>query len=183
MAGDGSGLSGNEPGRAGGAGQFVPASGSKRRVAFQLGTAGRCDAETRAVQNVGGGDADGCARVALALVRFPPGNGNPAGRGGIVRERAVPAGHHGDERLDLEPDEPDGPAADARHGCGLHHFHPTGIAPARRRSRRGPAFRRTGVDAVRRHRRGRDSGRWDFPAIPAWPAWAGCARWASAPTC
>ena len=38
-------------------------------------------------------------------------------------------------RLDLEPDEPDGAAADAGHGRGLYHFHPTGLAPAWRRSR------------------------------------------------
>ena len=68
-------------------------------------------------------------------------------------------------------------------GVDYTHFHPTGVAPAWRRSCRGPAFRRAGADVVRRHGRGRDSVRWDFPAIPAWPVSARCARWASAPTC
>ena len=39
------------------------------------------------------------------------------------------------------------------------------------------------LDVVRRHGGGRDLARWRFPAISAWPAWARCARWASAPTC
>src|SRR5690348_3665465 len=130
MAGDGPGLPRDEPGRVGGTDKFVPAVGEDWCVPFQLGTAGRCDVETRAIQDVGGSDADGSAGVALALVRVPPGNGNRTGDGGVVPERIVPAGHHGYKWLDLEPDEPHGPAADARHRRGLHYFHPTGFAPA-----------------------------------------------------
>ena len=100
-------------------------------------------------------DADGRARAALALVRISPGDGNSARRGGVVFERILSAGNDGAGRLDLEFDEPDGAAADARHGRGLHAFHPAGLAPAWRRSGCGPAFRRAGADAVRRHGGGR----------------------------
>ena len=56
---------------------------------------------------------------------------------------------------DLEFDESNGAAADARHGRGLYAFHPARLAPAWRRSRCGPAFRRAGADVVRRHGGGR----------------------------
>ena len=91
-----------------------------QRAAFRLGIARQRDAETRAIANVAGRHADGLAGVAFALVRVPPRDGNSARRGGAVLERLVFARNHGAGRLDMEFDESDGAAADARHGRGLY---------------------------------------------------------------
>src|ERR1039458_5480190 len=120
MSGDGFDLSRYEQSGRGGADALVQTTRGKSCAAFRLGTARQRDLETRAVKNVAGRHADGRARPALAVVRVPPGDGNFSRRGGAWIERINFARNDGARGLDLEFDEPDGVAADARHRRGLH---------------------------------------------------------------
>lgn len=145
----GPGLSAAAFGKNVGCCRFVSSLVQGRRAALELGLAGKHDAEARRIKNVAPGNSHGHSRAGFPLVRFRSTDGNRAGRGGVVHERIDFAGHNVPHPLDMEPDEPHGTAADIGHGRGLHDLHSIGPTPARRRPGRRPAFRRTGIDALR----------------------------------